>query len=362
MTEELELLRRNVRSFLEREVVPRLEGWERNGIPREALRELVGLGYLFPEAEGVTERSEEAAWWAVVAEELGRAGAGSLAAMVESHISAVWLLAAAGETVERARYLAGERLLTWPWDAGPVRLEEQDSRRYVEGLAGTVVASADEALVAVTTEAGKRLVLVPLEDPALRLLPVPGVGLAAASLRRLECAGAGFREPELPGCGDVGGHLREGLARRRLWLAWLLVGLGDWCLRQAFAYVAARQQFGRAVMQFQALQHRLADVAVGLLAARQMANLAVKKWGTTEDLLAGTLALVVAGQAAFLAADEAVQFHGGYGYMLEYPVQRTWRDVRQLTLLVGGPVGLAREAGQQLYSSPRFCLAPLGEE
>ncbi|HEX2069424.1 MAG TPA: acyl-CoA dehydrogenase family protein, partial [Actinomycetota bacterium] len=102
----------------------------------------------------------------------------------------------------------------------------------------------------------------------------------------------------------------------------------------AIQYGRERHAFGRPVVKFQVWRHRLADLATEIEAARSLSYHALRKLATGEE--AGrevSMAKWFATELSWKVADEALQIHGGYGYMMEFPVQRAWRDSRL------GPIG-----------------------
>jgi len=112
------------------------------------------------------------------------------------------------------------------------------------------------------------------------------------------------------------------------------VGTMDWCLRRAVDYALERQAFGRPIGHFQAIRHKVAEMATKLEAGRAMTYSALRLLSSGRDALREvTAAKLFTQRAALEVADETVQVHGGYGYMREYEVERVLRDARL------GPIG-----------------------
>lgn len=128
-----------------------------------------------------------------------------------------------------------------------------------------------------------------------------------------------------------------GLDGGRINIATCSVGTAQQALNEAKQYMAERKQFGRSLAQFQALQFKLADMATELVAARQMVRLAAAKLDAqhAEKSAYCAMAKRFATDVGFKVCDQALQIHGGYGYIKEYPVERHFRDVRVHQILEG---------------------------
>ncbi|EGR1545641.1 acyl-CoA dehydrogenase [Vibrio parahaemolyticus] len=128
-----------------------------------------------------------------------------------------------------------------------------------------------------------------------------------------------------------------GLDGGRINIATCSVGTAQQALNEAKQYMTERRQFGRSLAQFQALQFKLADMATELVAARQMVRLAAAKLDAqhAEKSAYCAMAKRFATDVGFKVCDEALQIHGGYGYIKEYPVERHFRDVRVHQILEG---------------------------
>jgi acyl-CoA dehydrogenase len=111
------------------------------------------------------------------------------------------------------------------------------------------------------------------------------------------------------------------------------VAAAELALEEAIRYAQQRIQFKRPLSKFQVIRHKLADMASWIETARSLTYHALSLFASGEDAVtAVAMAKVYACETANRVADEALQIHGGYGYMMEYPVQRYWRDARVGTI------------------------------
>ncbi|MEX8193660.1 acyl-CoA dehydrogenase family protein [Comamonas guangdongensis] len=129
----------------------------------------------------------------------------------------------------------------------------------------------------------------------------------------------------------------KGLDGGRINIATCSVGAAQGALTQAQQYMQERKQFGKPLASFQALQFKLADMATELVAARQMVRLAAAKLdaGARDASTYCAMAKRFATDAGFMVCNEALQLHGGYGYIREYPLERLMRDARVHQILEG---------------------------
>lgn len=129
----------------------------------------------------------------------------------------------------------------------------------------------------------------------------------------------------------------KGLDGGRINIATCSIGAAQGALTQAQQYMQERKQFGKAIASFQALQFKLADMATELVAARQMVRLAASKLdaGAPDASTYCAMAKRFATDAGFMVCNEALQLHGGYGYIREYPLERLMRDARVHQILEG---------------------------
>jgi alkylation response protein AidB-like acyl-CoA dehydrogenase len=156
---------------------------------------------------------------------------------------------------------------------------------------------------------------------------------------------------------DLVGKVNEGFQQSlhifdelRLEVAAQAIGIAQGCLDRVLAYVKNRKQFGKRLREFQITQHKLADMAAMIETARLIVYKAA--WSFDKgiyDPYLTSIAKITASQAAVKVADEAIQIHGGYGYMLEYEMERFYRDAR-LTAIYGGTTEIQKNtiAGELL--------------
>ncbi|MCL6551670.1 MAG: acyl-CoA dehydrogenase family protein [Firmicutes bacterium] len=358
--------RRTVRRFVQREIAPYVEEWERQGtVPRTLFRKMADAGYLglgCSEADGGSDAGP--LYEAVLHEEVARCGAGGVAAAVAVHAGmAVRLIARLGTEEQKQRYLfpalrgalIGAMAPPRPGVgaepgvvAGPAPLA---AGGYV--LSGTVPlvvngACADFVVVEARTGSGVRpqatsLFIMEMTGsgaPVVRTLSAPGWWACGTAELRWE--GSVVPASNLLGRADQGGAC---LAAYAPW-GWVLAALqatvtAEVALDHAVSYARARAQFAKPLLAFQALRHRLAACATEVEVARALTYHALDRYHRGEACSQdAAMAALVATEVACRVTDEALQIHGGYGYMMEYPVQRLWRDARVGRMAVGGPAGL----------------------
>jgi acyl-CoA dehydrogenase len=358
-TDEHEDLREAIRRFVERELRPHAQEWEdARWFPNEVFTRMAELGYLglkYPEALG--GQGGDYVHDAVLCEELPRAGSGGLSAGIGAHIGIatppIWRF---GTDDQKRRFLApairGEKIaalgITEP-DAGSDVAGLRTFARKVDG--GYVVngsktfitngVRADYVVTAVkTTEEGGH-------NGLSFLLIEKGMEGFAVS-RRLEKMGwhasdtaeLAFHEVFVPDENLLGDENRgfylivANFQWERLLMALGAVGSMDAVIERTVAYMRERNAFGRPIGKFQALRHKLAEMALKLEASRSLTYHALRLFAAGEDATREvTEAKLLTQRAAFEVADDALQIHGGAGYMKEYELERVARDTRL------GPIG-----------------------
>jgi len=359
LPEEHEALRDTVREFAEREIAPVAAELDRTkSFPYEIVRKLGELGWMgipFPEEYGGAGADTLA--YAVAVEELARVDS-SVAITLCAHTSLgtqpVYLFGTEEQKREwMPRLTSGERLaafgLTEPEagsDAGNTRTRARldDGEWVIDGAkqfitnAGTDI-SGLVTITAVTGESdGRREIsnlLVPNGAAGFEVgEQYEKMGWHASDTRPL--AFDGCRVPAANLLGERGNGLRqflEVLDIGRIGVAAMGVGLAQGAFDQALTYARERRAFGQPIARFQAIAGRLADMATEVEAARLLTyKAALLKDSKRPFALAAAQAKLKSGLVAVDVVDQAVQIHGGYGYIEEYPVCRFYRDAKILTI------------------------------
>jgi acyl-CoA dehydrogenase len=363
-TEEHELLRRTVRAFVEKEVVPHVDGWEEAGhIPRAFWRRLGELGLLgleFPPEYGGGGGDFLSS--VVLGEEMARCRSGGVAfsVLVHTDMSSPWLTRY-GTQAQKQRYLPGivrgETVcalgITEPGTgsdmAGIATRAVRDGDRYrlsgnkifiTNGVYGDLyfVAARTWAGTAERRHAGISMFLVERDTPGFTVSrKLDKMGMRASDTAELSLQDCPVPAANLLGEEGRGFHqLAAGLQRERIMAAVLALSGAAQALEDTLDYLRERHAFGEPLAAKQALRHRVADVATEIEAARRLVYHAASLYATGRDCVTEvSMAKLFATEVANRAAYQAVQLHGGYGYMREFPVERFFRDVRLWTIASG---------------------------
>jgi len=355
LTDEQALIRRTVRDFAVTRVAPVAEELDREErFPYEIVAELAELGLMgipIPEEHGGA--GADTVSYAIAIEELTRIDS-SVAITVAAHTSLgtmpIYLFGNDAQKQEWLPQLAsGRRLaafgLTEP-DAGSdasatsTRAELQDGELVVNGAkifitnSGTDI-TACVTITALTADGETSNVIVPNGTPGYELsAPMRKLGWRASDTRELL-----FKDCRVPE-GNLLGERGKGFQQfmeiidgGRISVASMGVGLAQGAYDLAFAYAQKRQQFGRPISKFQAIQFQLADMATEIEAGRQLVYRAawLKDHGK-PFALAAAQAKLYTGLLSNRVVNSALQIHGGYGFMEELPISRLYRDQKILEI------------------------------
>jgi short-chain 2-methylacyl-CoA dehydrogenase len=355
LTDHQRDIQRLARDFAEREVSPVAEDLDReHRFPYEIVAKLGELGLMgvpYPQEYG--GGGADILSYALVVEELARVDS-SVAITVAANTSlGTYPIYAFGTDEQKERWLpalcSGRGLgafgLTEPEagsDAGNVRTTArlEDGHWRIDGAkqfitnAGTDISE----LVTITARTGEDEVsnlIVPMGTPGYKVeQPYRKMGWNASDTRPLAFDDCRVPEENLLGPRGMGfKQFLETLDGGRISVSAMGVGLAQGALDEALAYARERRAFGQPISKFQAIQTKLADLSTEIEATRLLVYkaAALKDAGRPFGLTAAQ-AKLKSGRLAVKATDEAVQIHGGYGYIEEYPVCRFYRDAKILTI------------------------------
>jgi alkylation response protein AidB-like acyl-CoA dehydrogenase len=350
-------LRKTVREFAEAEIGPHVLQWDEEQIfPLEAIKHAGRLGFLgaiFPEELGGAGLGYID--YAIIIEELARVDP-SVGLIVAAHNSLctnhIFL---AGTDDQRAKYIpklaTGEWIGSWALtepesgsDAGSMRTKAvKQGECWVLDGSKTFITNAQYADVVVTmaitdraaSQHGVSAFLVEKQVPGFRVGKKENkLGMRASATGELVFTNCRLPESQLlgkPGEGFVD-SLRI-LDGGRISIAALSVGTAQGAYDAALKYSMQRKQFGRPISEFQSIQNKLADMATEIDAARLLTYRAgwMKDQGqrVTKE---SAMAKLFASEIAVRVTNEAVQIHGGYGFIKDYPVEKFYRDVKLCTI------------------------------
>jgi short/branched chain acyl-CoA dehydrogenase len=355
LTDEQQNIRRLVRDFAEAEVKPVAEELDREKrFPYEIVEKLGELGLMgIPYPEEYGGGGADTLAYAIAIEELARVDS-SVAITVAANTSlGTWPIYAFGSEEQKAEWMpelcAGRKLgsfgLTEPEagsDAGNTKTTArlEDGQWVVNGAkqfitnAGTDI-SGFVTITAVTGDKEISNILVPTGTPGYTVEPpYRKMGWNASDTRPLAFDDCRVPEANLVGRrGDGFKQFLNTLAGGRISVSAMGVGLAQGALDEALAYAKERRTFGQPISRYQAIQIKLADLSAEIEAARLLTYKAAleKDAGRDFDMTAAQAKLKT-GRLAVKATEEAVQIHGGYGYIEEYPVCRFYRDAKILTI------------------------------
>ncbi|MDL2045025.1 acyl-CoA dehydrogenase family protein, partial [Vibrio parahaemolyticus] len=347
------------KQFADQMLAPHAAEWDENHhFPKDVLRQAGELGFLSiytpPEHGGLGLSRLDAA---IIFEQLAM-GCTATTAFMTIHNMATWMITsfAKAEVAKQfsADLISGEKLASYC-------LTEPNAGSDAASLTTSAVREGDEFVLngakVFISGAGDTDVLVVMARSCGE-----GAGGVSAFVVPADCEGISYGKKEakmgwncqptrmitfenvrIPAdylLGEEGEGFKFamlGLDGGRINIATCSVGTAQQALNEAKQYMTERKQFGRSLAQFQALQFKLADMATELVAARQMVRLAAAKLDAqhAEKSAYCAMAKRFATDVGFKVCDQALQIHGGYGYIKEYPVERHFRDVRVHQILEG---------------------------
>jgi butyryl-CoA dehydrogenase len=352
---EQELIRSTAREFVEREIVPHAREWDRSEqMDRSIVGSLAEVGFLgaaLPEEYG--GMGLDTVSYCLVTEELGRADS-SVRGIVSVQNGLVGKTVARWGTEEQKRdwlpkLASGEVLgcyaLTEPGagsDPGSLatRAERDGDSWTISGSKIFITLGTWAGVAIVFARTGETITafLVPTDSRGFSAQPLKGkLGLRAQDTAEISLEGVHVDGDAVLGAeGDGMKVALSALDNGRISLAAGCVGIAQGCLEACLSYARDRRQFGRSIASFQLVQELLAEIAVETEAARLLTwRAALAADSGRRHTLESSIAKYYASEAAVRAANAAVQIHGGYGYVDEYPVGKYLRDARVTTLYEG---------------------------
>jgi alkylation response protein AidB-like acyl-CoA dehydrogenase len=350
-------LRKAVREFAESEIAPHVMEWDEGQIfPLEAVDKLGKLGYMgsiFPEELGGAGLGYIE--YSIIVEELSRVD-GSVGIIVAAHTSLCSNhIYKSGTDEQRRRYIpklaTGEWLGCWSLtepeagsDAAGTRTSAvRDGDCWVLNGSKTFTTNAHHADVCVAmavtdrtaAQHGISAFIADRDTPGYRLGKKENkLGLRASATGEVIFENCRLPEGQLlgkPGEGFV--DSLKILDGGRISIAALALGMAEGAYEAALRYSKLRKQFGRPISEFQAIQHKLVDMAMDIDAARLLIYRAAWMLDRGQRVTKeSAMAKLFASEAAVRIANEALQVHGGYGFIKDYPAEKYYRDVKLCTI------------------------------
>ena len=353
-------------------ITPHAAEWDEQHIfPREVIKEAADLGfaaiYVSEESGGIALGRLEAA---LIMEAMAY-GCPSTSAFISIHNMAAWMIDRFGSRTVKDKYLPSlvtmDRLASYC-------LTEPGSGSDASALKTRAVKDGDDWIVTGTKQfisgAGENEVYVTMvrtgeEGPkGISALVIerdmPGVSFGANE-RKLGWHSQPTRQVILDGVRVPGENLVGGLGEGfriammgldggRLNIGACSLGGAQRCLDESIAYARDRQQFGKPIADFQNTQFTLADMATELEAARALLYVAAAKVtaNAPDKTKFAAMAKRLATDSGSAIADRALQLHGGYGYLMDYPIERFWRDLRVHSILEGTNQVMRMIVGREL--------------
>jgi len=368
-TAEHNMLRQSIREFVQKELVPHADEWEEEGFfPDWIFQRLGELGYLglhFPEEYG--GGGGDYFTNIVLMEELANCGSFGVNTGVAVQVGmATPPVLIFGSEEQKRKYLVpaikGEKIsclgITEPEAGSDVSNIKTYAEKVPEGwrINGNKIFitngyRADFMTLLARTEKEKKgyrgmsIFLVDTDTPGF----VVSRKLDKVGQRSSDTAEIFFEDMVIPEDAMMGEEGRGfynimwELQGERLIVAVAVIAIAEVTLQQAIEYGKERVQFGKPIIKNQAIAHRVADLATELEAVKSLTYLTAWKYDKGEyPVKEISMAKLMSTQVAFRVTDEALQIMGGYGYMMEYPVQKAWRDMR-IARIGGGTDEIMRE-------------------
>jgi len=359
LTEDQQMFSDTAKQFSDAEFLPNAAKWDQEHIfPKDVIAKAGELGFCglySPEDAGGLGLSRLDS--SIIFEQLAM-GCTATTAMMTIHNMATWMIATLGQTQLKDTWcpslVMGEKLasycLTEPGsgsDAASLRTSaKKDGDHYIVNGSKVFISGAGSTDILVvmvrTGEAGAKgisALAIPADlDGVIYGKAEEKLGWNAQPTRQITFDNVKVPVENLLGNEGEGFSMAmKGLDGGRINIATCSVGTAQQALNVAKEYMQEREQFGKPIAAFQGLQFKLADMATELVAARQLVRLAADKLDKNDPEKTAYCAMAkrFATDVGFKVCDAALQIHGGYGYIKEYPLERHFRDVRVHQILEG---------------------------
>ena len=359
LTEEQILLRDTAREFAQNELAPFAAEWDREAhFPKEALAALGRLGFmgmLVPEQHGGA--GADHVGYALAIEEIA-AGDGATSTIVSVNALCCGILLQYGSEEQKQRFLTpmaqGDTLaafcLTEPHtgsDAGAIKTRaRRDGNRWLLNGTKQFITSgstAEAAIIFAVTDPDKgskgiSAFIAPTDAPGYRVARLEKkLGQRASDTAQLVFEDLEVTPDRMIGAEGEGYRIAlANLEAGRISIAAQAVGMARAAYEAAVAYAKERETFGKRIIEHQAVGFRLADMSTQIAAARGLVLDAAQRRDAGEPCLQeASMAKLFASEMAERVASDAIQIHGGYGYVADFPVERIYRDVRVCQIYEG---------------------------
>jgi len=361
LTEEQRLIQDTARQFAREHMLPNAAEWdERKVFPKDVMRQAAELGFAaiyIDEAHGGVGLSRLEA--ALIMEQLAY-GCPSTAAFISIHNMSAWMIAKFGNDAQRKKWLGdlvemkrfASYCLTEPGsgsDAAALKTKAvRDGDEYVLNGSKAFISGAKEdgsdvyvCMVRTGEDGPKGISCIVVENGT------PGMSFGAQEKKlgwhSQPTATVNFDDCRVPAENLVGAEgegfkiAMQGLDGGRINIGACSLGGAQFALETAIDYTKERKQFGQPIAEFQHTQFQLADMATELEAARLLIYQAAQmvSEGAHDATMAAAMAKRFATDTGFRVTDAALQLHGGYGYLMDYPIERVLRDLRVHQILEG---------------------------
>lgn len=383
-TEDHDLFRQSFRDFLEKEVRPNIDQWEKDGqLPRDIYKKFGAMGFFginFPEQYGGLDLD---IWHNVIFdEEIARMNSGGFGASIGAHpLLALTHINAEGNDWQKQEYLVpgikGEKIgclaITEPGggsDVGAVRTTAvRDGDHYIVNGAKTFITNgvlSDFIIAVVATKPeykakGKSLLIIDRDTPGVSARILDKLGWRASDTGEIS-----FDDVKVPATHLLGEenrgffYIMQHFVSERLSMSIGAVAASDYALECTLKYIQEREAFGKKLNRFQVLRHRIAQMAAEIEMNRHFVYSLYERYQRGDYLVKeASMAKLQCTKLADKVMTECLQMFGGYGYMEDYPLARMFRDTR-LGQIGGGTSEILCEIISKIMIDGQGYVAPKG--